>query len=92
MKLPGIMMAQSPETINVLEYRAFFYPLWESIEAQLFTDRGAERFAGHFDDAYCFHLWHGGTSNFLEKVDDAFVRTSRSIYASIARKVEGLAP
>ena len=70
-------------------FRSFFYPLWNVIEQQLFSDAGA-RFAGDFEVAYCHHLWNGGTGEFLEKIDEDWIRKSRSIYASIAREVEGI--
>jgi hypothetical protein len=88
-KLPGRLMVEAPQLIEVLDYRAFFYPLWNVIEQQLFSDAGA-RFAGDFEVAYCHHLWNGGTGEFLEKIDEDWIRKSRSIYASIAREVEGI--
>ena len=84
------MMAKTPELITVLDYRAFFYPLPNVIERQLFSDAG-DRFAPDFEVAYCHHLWNGGTGEFLEKIDEAWIRSSTSIYASIAREVEGIA-
>ncbi len=85
-KLPGILMSRQPETIRVLDYRAFFYPLWTTIEQQLFTERGYNLFKDHFGSAYCFHLWNGGTGAFLDELNEDVVRNSRSIYAEIARR------
>ena len=85
-KLPGILMSHQPETIRVLDYRAFFYPLWTVIEQQLFTERGYELFKDHFGTAYCFHLWNGGTGPFLDELNETVVRKSQSIYADIARR------
>jgi hypothetical protein len=90
-KLPSVLAAEYPDTIRVCDYRAFFYPLWTSIEQQLFTDRGYSLYRKCFDDAYCFHLWHGGKGDFLSKVDREFINNSQSIYAHIARDAEGIA-
>jgi hypothetical protein len=87
-KMPVQMMSLAPDAIRVLDYRAFFYPLWHSVEAHLFTERAYDRFKDEFEDAYCFHLWNGASGPFLETLDDDFVRTSRSVYAEIARLVE----
>lgn len=85
-KLPGILMSRKPESIRVLDYRAFFYPLWMTIEQQLFTERGYLLFKDHFDAAYCFHLWNGGTGHFLDELSEEIILESRSIYADIARR------
>jgi Glycosyltransferase sugar-binding region containing DXD motif len=88
-KLPSLLMAMYPDTISVLDYRAFFYPLWNSIEKALFTDYSTQ-YSNNFAPAYCFHLWNGASGSFLEIIDEKFIRTSKSIYAQIARKVEGI--
>jgi hypothetical protein len=88
-KMPVEMMTLSPELIHVLDYRAFFYPLWHAVEAHLFTESAFVRFRHEFDTTYCFHLWNGASGPFLETLNEDFVRGSRSIYASIAREVEG---
>jgi hypothetical protein len=85
-KLPWLLMSRNPEQILVLDHKAFFYPLWNTIEKQLFTDDGYEKFGAFFETTYCHHLWHGGIGSFLNDVDDQFVRTSKSIYARIARQ------
>lgn len=85
-KLPSILMSRQPETIRVLDYRAFFYPLWMTIEQQLFTERGYDLFKDSFYSAYCFHLWNGGTGHFLEELDENIIMESRTIYAEIARR------
>ncbi len=89
-KLPVRLAAAHPDEITVLDYRAFFYPLWHSIQRSLFTDAGAA-YAEDFAVAWCFHLWNGATGSWLENIDLAFVRSSNSIYAQIARQVEGVA-
>jgi hypothetical protein len=89
-KYPAILMAEHPEWITLLDYRAFFYPLWTNIEQQLFTESGYHKFKDHFSTAYCFHLWNGETRDFLETIDANFIRESKSIYAEIAREVEGM--
>jgi len=85
-KLPSILMSRQPDTILVLDYRAFFYPLWMTIEQQLFTERGYDLFKDCFYSAYCFHLWNGGTGHFLEELDEDLIMGSRTIYADIARR------
>lgn len=85
-KLPSILMSRNPGIIRVLDYRAFFYPLWITIEQQLFTERGYDLFKDCFYSAYCFHLWNGGTGHFLEELDEKTVMESRTIYADIARR------
>ncbi len=89
-KYPALLMSQCPDWITLLDYRAFFYPLWTNIEQCLFTDKGAQLYRDHFGAAYCFHLWNNETHALLESLDDSFVRTSGSIYAEIAREVEGI--
>jgi Glycosyltransferase sugar-binding region containing DXD motif len=89
-KMPVHMMTHAPETVHILDYRAFFYPLWHAVETQLFTERAYDRFKDEFEAAYCFHLWNGASGPFLESLDDEFVRTSRSVYGEIARQVEGI--
>lgn len=88
-KLPALMMAKTPELITVLDYRAFFYPLWNVIEQQLFSDAGA-RFKEDFEVAYCHHLWNAGSDGLLASIDQHWISTSGSIYAGIVREVEGL--
>lgn len=84
-KMPVAMAAERPETIKVLDYRAFFYPLWTSIQKALFSEM-SHQYTEDFKPAYCFHLWNGATGEWLDKIDDAFVQTSKSIYAQIARQ------
>ncbi len=86
-KLPVQLAAQYPKEITVMGYRSFFYPLWGSIQRALFSDASVV-YRDDLSVAYCFHLWNGATSSWLDKVDDDFVRTSPSIYAEIARAVE----
>ncbi|GJD69990.1 glycosyltransferase [Methylobacterium gnaphalii] len=88
-KLPGILMTKYPEDIKVLDYRSFFFPLWNTIETVLFSDEGLE-FLSDLEPAYCFHLWNGASGPFLEKIDEMFVSKSKSIYARIAGQVEGI--
>jgi tetratricopeptide (TPR) repeat protein len=88
-KLPVQLMAANPELLHVLDYRMLFYPLWNSIQRALFSDAG-EQFSADFEPAYCFHLWNGATESWLRKIDDAFILTSKSVYAGIARDVEGI--
>ena len=85
-KLPSILMSRNPDTIRVLDYRAFFYPLWMTIEQQLFTERGYDLFKDSFYSAYCFHLWNGGTGHFLDELNEETIMESRTIYADIARR------
>lgn len=87
-KLPVKLATEHPEEITVLGYRAFFFPLWASIDRALFSE-GSAVFRSEFELAYCFHLWNGATGSWLEEVDDEYVATSKSIYAEIAREVEG---
>jgi tetratricopeptide (TPR) repeat protein len=89
-KLPVKLASEFPEDITVLGYRAFFYPLWISIERAVFSETSGQ-FESDFEAAYCFHLWNGDTGPWLEKIDDTFTRTSKSLYAKIAREVEGVA-
>lgn len=88
-KLPVSLSAAHPREITILDYRAFFFPLWTSIERALFSETSA-MFREDFEPAYCFHLWNGAVGDWLEKIDDAYVQQSGSIYASIARAVEGV--
>jgi hypothetical protein len=89
-KLPVHLMSEMPEHIHIVDYRAFFYPLWHSVIPTLFTDEGYARYRDSFSDAFCFHLWNGATHEFLSQIDEAYIRNTQSIYAEIAREVEGL--
>ncbi|WP_297836091.1 glycosyltransferase, partial [Pseudomonas sp.] len=88
-KLPVQLAAAHPNELLVLDYRAFFYPLWGNIKRAMFSEASAI-YADDLACAYCFHLWNGATHEWLEKIDLSFVRTSNSIYAKIARLVEGV--
>lgn len=88
-KMPVRLAARFHDEITVLDYRAFFYPLWGNIKKALFSEVSA-MYANDFKPAYCFHLWNGATGEWLDGIDLAYVRTSKSIYASIAREVEGI--
>lgn len=86
--LPTRLMQEFPETISVLGYRAFFYPLWYTAGDVLFLDSG-QKYRSALSEAYCFNLWSKKTGKALASVNDDFIRNSRSIYAEIARCVEG---
>ncbi len=88
-KMPVRLAARFHDEITVLDYRAFFYPLWGNIKKALFSE-GSAIYADDFKSAYCFHLWNGATGEWLDGIDPAYVRTSKSIYAKIAREVEGI--
>lgn len=88
-KMPVRLAARYHDEITVLDYRAFFYPLWGNIKKALFSEASA-MYADDFKPAYCFHLWNGATSEWLDDIDLAYVRSSKSIYARIAREVEGI--
>jgi hypothetical protein len=62
--------------------------LWTSIDRALFSENSAI-FKDEFKLAYCFHLWNGATGSWLDEIDGNYVATSKSIYAEIAREVEG---
>ncbi len=88
-KLPVRLMSENPKLVHVLDYRKLFYPLWHSLERALFSDAGAQ-YKADFETAICHHLWNGASGPWLERIDENFVRTSKSIYAELARQVEGL--
>jgi hypothetical protein len=88
-KLPMLLAQDAPETIRVLSYRAFFFPLWTGIEKHVFSEDGP-KFMESLSDSYCFHLWNGATESSLLRIDKTFVQRSKSIYAVIARQVEGI--
>ncbi|GLV28239.1 hypothetical protein TomTYG75_07620 [Sphingobium sp. TomTYG75] len=88
-KLPVSLSAAHPEEITILDYRAFFFPLWTTIDRALFSETSG-MFREDFEPAYCFHLWNGAVGGWLEEIDDIYIRQSRSLYAEIAREVEGI--
>jgi tetratricopeptide (TPR) repeat protein len=88
-KLPVLLMCKYPGSIHVLDYRKLFYPLWHSIQRSLFSENSFQ-YEADFEPAICHHLWNGATSSWLDGIDESFVRSSKSIYAQIARDVEGL--
>jgi len=88
-KLPMLLAEEAPETIRVLSYRAFFFPLWNSIEKELFNER-RHRLGASLADAYCFHLWNGFTAELLSRVNERYIYGSKSLYAEIGRMVEGI--
>jgi tetratricopeptide (TPR) repeat protein len=85
-KLPVWLAAKHPEEITVLDYRAFFYPLWTNIRGTLFSE-ASEKYQESLTPAYCFHLWNGTTGVWLDEIDGAYVTSSKSVYAAIARQV-----
>lgn len=89
-KMPVRLAALFYSDITVLDYRAFFYPLWGNIRKALFSEASAI-YAADFRQAYCFHLWNGATAEWLDEIDLDYVCRSKSIYAGIARQVEGIA-
>ena len=89
LRVPTMLMLESPDSITVLSYRAFAYPLWYSTEAVLLSDAG-QRYKAEILDAYCYPLWSDKLPHVAEVISDDFVQSSESIYAELARTVEHL--
>lgn len=89
LRVPVTLMLENPDSITVLGYRAFAYPLWYSTEVVLLSDAG-QKYKAEILDAYCYPLWSDRLPHIAEVIDDDYVRSSKSIYAELVRTVEHL--
>jgi hypothetical protein len=83
-KLPNLLSREMPDEVTVLSSRAFFYPLWDSIERMVLAENTAGN-AKFFSEAYVVHFW-GTLSGALDRIRPEFVQTSSSLYAAWARE------
>lgn len=89
LRVPVALMLENPDSVTVLGYRAFAYPLWYSTEVVLLSDAG-QKYKAEILDAYCYPLWSDKLPHIAEVIDDNYVRNSKSIYAELVRTVEHL--
>jgi hypothetical protein len=87
-RIPARLAINRPEIITVCDHDAFFFPMWDDVERMLFDDK-SERFWRYFGDAYSFHLWSQFNGPLLRRITPAWLSTSNSIYARLARDCMG---
>jgi hypothetical protein len=85
-KLPAMLASRYPSGIRILDHDAFFYPMWTDVQRILFAEDSA-KWLSDLQTSYLFHLWNNFTEEFLLKVDEPFVRHSKSAYAMFVRPV-----
>ena len=84
-KLPAMLAYENPQALTVLKSQAFFEPLWDTINKVMFDESAAGAEAN--PQSYAYHLWNNMIHDKLESIDPNFIKTSKSLYAHIARPV-----
>ncbi len=82
-KTPALLARKAPKLVTILKPEAFFDPLWDRIDDVLFNERPAA--ASHPN--FAFHLWGNTIRARLAQISPAYIKTSNSLYAQIARPV-----
>ncbi|MBN1223736.1 MAG: hypothetical protein JXB23_10830 [Candidatus Aminicenantes bacterium] len=79
-KVPFRLWKEHPELLTVLDYDAFFHPLYdEEGLADLFLR------TKHFPNAYVHHLWELLSWNYLEALSEEGIKTVDTTYNLLAR-------
>ncbi len=81
-KLPAVLAYKRPELVTVLKPIAFFDPLWDKVLARLFDETGKE---APMPENYAIHLWNNMIREKLDSINEAYVSSSNSLYARLAR-------
>lgn len=81
-KLPSLLAAKHPNLLHIEPYDSFHYPLYYPLSLR-------KMFVGcyKFPNAYCHHLWEGGSwEKYLSKLSEEDIMNRDSTYNLIARK------
>ncbi|MCU0372996.1 MAG: hypothetical protein MUE56_07105 [Ignavibacteria bacterium] len=81
-KLPSVLAKQNPDLLHIEPYNSFHFPLYYKFSLRkLFID------ANDYPEAFCHHLWEGGSwDEYLSKLSVEDIMQRDSTYNLIARK------
>jgi mannosyltransferase OCH1-like enzyme len=75
------------EDIKILNYKAFFYPLWYNINDILFNEKyGIDQYKDIVLNNYCIHLWDTYSNDHLKKLNENIIFSHNTLYNIFSRK------
>lgn len=70
-QIPSALASAYPAEVNILSYRAFFWPLWTAAHIELTFNRTTNVVSG---ETYATHLWEGKSWRYLHALSPGDVR------------------
>ena len=81
-RVPFLLSQQAPNTVNVVDHKSFFWPMyWSEHLAAFFRKRGSE----FCTRSFCVHLWQSLAWSYLEHVTEDQILTTDTEFCSLMR-------
>jgi mannosyltransferase OCH1-like enzyme len=85
--LPLSLANDNKDDITILDYNAFFYPLWNDINNIIFSDKNIkENYKEIISNNYCIHLWDTYSHSYLKSLTENIIFSNNTLYNIFSRK------